>query len=706
MNGSTKLRMRRKPGSFWTIVVGAIFTTFLVLVSPVSKAHAQAVTPPNNSPCTKSPLPSACYKEIRIVNNTTQTIYPVIQASIQTQAALGDCPQGGDVWLQRALADTSKCHAVNSDYYVYVNPKTGVATGQTASVLLPWWAQPDAALSKDPGVDPYIDWWRAGRIYIFDDQTALNISYSVNSGRNGKLTKFVSGSPIVSCKPNTQTDSTPKFKNVCDSSTLSVYRAQPTLQHSAIGDEPYQLNEWTFADVGAVTTGGNLTSLNLNYNVSYVDQVYLPVAMEPISATFNVGYMGTVSETKTFRTILTNFVGPSTNPNWPVYNNPIINQTTKQKKYPNAGIRLPSPLDAFNFYMYPSYIDGNLSQPTIVPLSKPFDRTKLPVYLRNIEQNWTNCTTAPYTNCPLHGWYAPIKTVFDASYAAYLKNCWGDGKGPPYMKPVSGTNPSLETYLRFVHGWVPFRVDQPSGVACTPTQVPDLPLQSQPPNVLGYAPLNYITLQYDYDNLGAKAPYLFNVYTQLIHSAGFLNASAYAFSIDDHASFQNHPGTGLIFALGGPTGLPNTNQVPPPVPPFYEWYTAGISLGAPGAGQAWKSYGVCSSTASIPFPNANPGTIGLDPRILKAPCTITLSDDRNNKYQVMVKQLNWGGSFPDQIWPKFTPTAPKPNDPNVVGCPLNDVWCKVGINETALISDPSKPNKAPTFTLGTQPPNK
>ena len=60
----------------------------------------------------------------------------------------------------------------------------------------------------------------------------------------------------------------------------------------------------------------------------------------------------------------------------------------------------------------PSYIDGDTALPEIIA-------NKLPAYIGNIEQNWNNCTTSPFTNCPLHEWYAPIKLWFDKSYELY-----------------------------------------------------------------------------------------------------------------------------------------------------------------------------------------------------------------------------------------------------------------------------------------------
>ncbi|MFG1393038.1 hypothetical protein [Xanthobacter agilis] len=697
MQTGTDFRSRRQFRAAATRLAasGAAAAALLVALPP-QDATATSIAPPSCKPGNDK----TCYKEIRIINNTNGTIYAIIQGSIQTNPAI-NCAKG-DVWLQRALGDTKNCYVVANDYYAYVNPVRGILKGETVSVMVPWWS----ALNKDrdPKADSHVDWWRGGRIYIFDDQTALNDSYKVNAGRRGQSVAFASGSPAVKC--NTAT------KNACSASELKIYRVQPEIPGSAIMTQsPNQLNEWTFADVGPLAAGAELTSLNLNYNVSNVDQLYLPVAMEPIAPGYKIGYMGTLMSVTDWRARLVTFTGANANQtsttNWPIYNNP-IDAKTKKRRYPNAGIRVPSTLAAFNYYMSPAYIDGNTKLPEIIPLPTPFDRTKLPKLIRNIEVNWQNCTTAPYKNCPLKDWYTPIKQSFDKSYKTYLAKCWGNGQGPSYMAPLADGLPKLETYMRFLHGWVPFRVDKVGGKgACTAADVPDLPQTNEPPSQMGYAPVNYMKLQYDFEQLGAKGAQMFNPYTQLIHGSladGFLNASAYAFSIDDHESFQNHPGSGLIFAVGGGNGLPNKKKVPPAVPQFYEWYTAGVSLGKSPTSAGWKSYGICASETNREFSSDDPGTIGLNPKTTPSPCMITLRDTNNKKYQIKIMTFNATGTMPYQIWPEFTATGPKPFDPRIVVCPNTDDWCKY-TNETARRTDPNKPNKAPTFTLGTRAPN-
>jgi hypothetical protein len=637
----------------------------------------------------------ACTKEIRVWNNTSDTIYVVLQGSIQKTDAL-NCPLngkgGGDVWLQAALGDTSTCHTVHHDYYVYVNPKTGIARNSFVSINLPWWSK------RTPGADDvYIDWWRGGRISIFDDQVALNDSYAKLKGN--PQVAMVPTSPVMSCKN--------VANNKCLKNELQIFEVTPKAAISA--HTPFQLNEYTFADVAIVSpdgkTGGQFIGFNQNYNVSNVDQVYLPIAIEPVREPADIGYMGTTTAVDKFKTQLQAFTGADVNPTnptkWPIYNNPAVRG---QPVYPKAGIRVPSTLAVFNFYMNPSVFKvGNKNVPEIVP-AKP------PQLIADIMTQWTACTTSGQ-GCPQAKFYQEIDDAFANNYAAYIAN--PNCNPPPFLQPVKGSHPPappLFAYLRFIHGWVPFNTECKGAV-------PELPTADQPP-AGSRAPVDYIDVQYNFQTPSLAPKQWFNPYTQFIHGGvaqGGLAASAYAFSIDDHASFQNNSGGslpgGLIVAVGGDNGLPNKTQMPPPVPSFYKYFNFSVALGGPSAGGAkWDKYGICKTAADTPFPPVPPGVgyiMGVDPatRIISPskPCTVTLTDTKKRTYQITILKAKVP---PDPIWPPFQPSGGNNFDPTVVNCPSGAgvvppaQWC-VFTNEVAKTAAP--PN-APTYSLSTRGP--
>jgi hypothetical protein len=134
------------------------------------------------------------------------------------------------------------------------------------------------------------------------------------------------------------------------------------------------LNKFTFADVSPLTdngtSGGGSTDFNQGYNVSNVDQVYLPIAIEPVRQPGDIGYIGSTSLAATFRKTLADFTGPASNLSWPIYNDPT---TAGKLTYPKAGLRVPSTAELFNFYMKPStFPDGKT--PEIIPSTPPKGR--------------------------------------------------------------------------------------------------------------------------------------------------------------------------------------------------------------------------------------------------------------------------------------------------------------------------------------------
>jgi hypothetical protein len=591
-------------------------------------------------------LPAACTKEIRIYNNTPRPLWAVVQGSIQLTNALGGCTVaakgGGDVWLQAALGKTDECLAIKHNYYIFINPVAGIPKGGFVSVKLPWWSKQTTV------ADHYIDWWRGGRVIMFDDKTAFDEAYN---GQKDTPAALTNDSPRPRCNPD-------MAGSVCNN--VSVYQVK-----TPIGAHlPYQLNEYTFADVAEVTDngtkGGGFIGFNQGYNVSNVDQIYLPLAMEPVREPADVGYMGTTLSVADFRKQLNGFVKGGNA--WPVYNNPVVGGS---KTYPTAGVRVPSTQLAFAFYMNPSTFPGG--KPEMLPKNPP------PLVQGMIDQ-WNNCTKASPVGCPQSAFYKAVDTVFLANYKKYAATC---NNIPDWLKPVKNNpvKPKDTAYLFFIYGWVPFNV------ACGNEELPVV--QSVPP--ASHAVVDYNQMQYNYEVLAQTARW-FNPYTHLIHAAlddGGLDASAYAFSIDDHASYLNNSGVnvpgGLIFAVGGPKGLANGKPHAPPIPEVFKWFDFSIGLGHPEPGAAyWTKYGLCSETADVPFPTEFKGeafVLGIDPArtVIDAqhPCPVTFQDSENRKYQfIILKATNPGITLPQKpIWPAHEAGPPDFHDPKVVKCP-------------------------------------
>jgi hypothetical protein len=666
--------------------LAACLLVFIACYAGTAKA-ATSEPPPCPNTSTNVTLPPNCTKEIRILNNTENTIYVVLQGVIQLTNAV-DCPKtspttGGDVWLQAAFGDYGKCWAVTHDYYVYINPTSGIKKDEFASFSVPWW-------SKRPADAPdlYVDWWRGGRVYVFDDQTALKDSYANFTQKD--LATFAPGSPVVSCTAATG--------NACLSGELKIYEVTAGGKQNIAKHSPFQLNEFTFADVHPIDGGpdsAKFTDFNQGYNVSNVDQTYLPIAIEPVREPADIGWIGSISKVADFRKILKAFTGTTEDPtaNWPIYNNPEV-PATKKPMYPDAGIRVPSTFELLNFYMNPSTFPDGVTK-EIIPATPP----KL---VQDLMNQWTACTADKPVDCPDSAIYKEENTVFTDSYTTYIGNC---NNIPPYLMPVNGTKlPSLVAFLRFVYGWVPFNIN------CAE---PDLPTANMPP-AGSRAPIDYINVQYNYQTRSTAPKQWFNPYVRFIHAnppAG-LAATAYAFSIDDQASFVSNSGGslpgGLIIAVGGPKGLPNTDPLPPPLPPVYKYFSFTVALGGAETDTTrWKSYSLCGM-AAVPFrlDPTDAYNLGVDPAVTIIPpkCTITLTDSKNNEYQLEVLQA---GVPPNAIWPFFCSPTPSKGcsgfDHKVVSCPGGDAntWCKA-INETTT---PLAPNVSPVYSLSTPRPD-
>jgi len=682
-------------------IVGIVALLLLLVGGHAGNAEAQNI-PWHSCPTTTT---ADCTKEIRIYNNAGQrTLYVVWQGSIQLQPAIG-CAQG-DGWLQNALNDTANCYSVKNIYLAYINPTTGIPPGQFVSIQIPWYSK-----TTDGGDDKAVDWWRASRIYIFDDQTALNESF-LNSN---KRIPAPLAAPVISCTSGGIAN------NKCIPNELQIFRLAPDSTAQIADATPMQLNEFTFGDIPELglrncnVNPANCT-LNVNFNVSYVDHVYLPIAIGPIVPAKNIGYMGTIMPRGDFQTALRTFSGcptgtpaPCTNPTkWPVYNNP-------NGIYKNAGVKLPSTLAAFNYYMSPG-VDLH-QNPILLPSSTDPGSwpNPAPDTLQQTANNWTICTPpSPPSACPLAAQYVPIYEAFNLNYQSYLNTC-PEAQRPPFLQPLPNSNPARPknqfAFWRNLHGWVEFeslncpiiapgRVKLPVS-SLPPTGTPSPPLSG--PGQSGAAPINYISLQYNWDQIPQPAPRLwFNAYTRFIHDT--IKANAYAFSIDDAASVMNIGASGLILTIGGANGLENTSQFPPPLSDWFQWYMFNIGLGAGGGG--WKSYSFCGAPEQL-FQNKydadHPPGFGLNPAHLKFPCTMKFFGNNGKTYQFVIQKA---GIPQKAIWPPFnTSGTGQGADPTVISCPdpTDTTWCPF-INEIAKPGT-DNPTAVPTYTLSTRGPN-
>ena len=203
----------------------------------------------------------------------------------------------------------------------------------------------------------------------------------------------------------------------------------------------------------------------------------------------------------------------------------------------------------------------------------------------------------------------------------------------------------------------------------------------------------YIQLQYNFGTASTPTQ-LFNSFTELVHSTKYLNANSYAFSVDDAAGFQSHPGQGLIVVMGGAYGLPNDTPVVLPAD-FSKDFEIDLGDTIAQNRPLWKSYGICKNSVDTNFPplppNAKNGsrTIIVDTLLnnisASNPCLITVTDANNKMYQIQAMK-----KVP---WPPFVSIENRHHDTTVVSCPNGagivpaNSWCDL-INELSVPAEP------------------
>ncbi|OGT55131.1 MAG: hypothetical protein A3F17_08735 [Gammaproteobacteria bacterium RIFCSPHIGHO2_12_FULL_41_15] len=253
------------------LINGSVLAALLVPVVAFSSIGVPAV--PNDD------VPN---KSITIYNDTNKTIYPVIES--------GTDSSGFDNLLSARFGSqiTRKDH-----YRLYLGGITGIPANQKLTFNLPLYT---VTGSTGPMTDHYIDWWNGARVYLYGDSGAIKNLYNND----------VSQDQAQSVKP-IQVSGVAVGGVSVDSYAFDDFHNQgPSIS------DPFQLLEW---NLGAVAADKTFNSVPVDFDVSYVDAAYLPVAMEDDSAA-SYGYSGSADNGDDFNTALINFISTG----WPTYN--------------------------------------------------------------------------------------------------------------------------------------------------------------------------------------------------------------------------------------------------------------------------------------------------------------------------------------------------------------------------------------------------
>jgi hypothetical protein len=664
------------------LVLAAAVLTAASLLSPFARAQVAGCD---------SPSPRKVQdKRVNIKNNSGVPIYVVLETA--KQDLLDENKRAHDRWLQAAFQPTKGTYASTYLYRAYVNPQNGIAKGETVSVTVPFYTQLE--LKPCPNKpDQYINWWRALRIYVYDDPGAIKKAYDTdtNPANAVPISRFAPfAAPVPTC-------------TACFA-PLVVYRIQTGGDKHGVSlpaVDPSQLLEFTFATVTPFPKPLKIDYGFVDYDISSVDQVYLSVAMDPVNNPF-IGFIGSVLGRDIFSDRLTKFRNDFSWPKykWPAY---VTNQTA---------IRLPGTFNVMNEIAHPG------APPPLVPAGAAIKA--LPV-VQKMEKLWDECCGANWPSKPCQkpspssttcNKMAQVAELFEKNYDNYKKLC---------RTPVKLDRDKM---LARVYGWVPFNSCEPPPNGKVSNELKDTPGIGPGPTPtpkqkeVEYHKITdaYVDLQY-HSPPDPKTFGDFNRYTELIHSAKYLHVGEYAFSIDDAAGNMLEVGDGVNITVGGAQGLDNIN-------PYDPWRFFLFNVGSPEeTGITWKKYRVCTAEKLPACASLAPdrdmketgvskgkiGYAGIKIGAVPCPCVIVLQDSNKALYKVLVKKL-----------PQPPPTHPinKEGEPPTandngwkaksgdgflnVGCygtETSFVWCK-GVQPAA-----EPPGKIPAvYHVNTGPP--
>jgi hypothetical protein len=334
-------------------------------------------------------------------------------------------------------------------YSLYLNISdqvVGVPANQSISIQVP---------QEQDG----ISWWNAARVYVYNQTPPAP---------NPKVQGSVSGFPV----------------HVDEQGT-----GLPL-------DDPYQFAEYTFDN-----SGGNY----VGYDVSYVDSVYLPLAIEVEDG--SVGYSGTDKNLSEFQSIIADFVK---NQQWPYF---FLSNETPYYSIPGG----------FNLFALDQARSSHDSSKFMLQGDRVAQEGST-VGLENVVARWKKAMSPDFcSDCETQ---SPFCNAFQKN-ATDVWNAFKEDGGSTTDEAITGR------ILGFTDAFGPTLSQQDisleEGITTDPSGGTKYP---------------------DY-----TSKYNLNPYVRLIHHD--LNANVYAFSIDDAVGFVRVPGTGITITVGGLKGLKN-----------------------------------------------------------------------------------------------------------------------------------------------------
>jgi hypothetical protein len=613
----------------------------LLVLSVLSISMGNTVAAAQTVDCTGGQSPNMT---IVIYNNSTDfNIYPVLFAG---------APSPTDTWMQACFKLTDA--QVNSgdfpypretQYRMYIaccaEGENGIAPGGSVTITLPLYS---------PLVNPInpklagqlIDWWQGGGINFYKSAAGTTPPAELQQHWNNDQTAGRNITP-VSNPPS------------CAGCTLHFFIAPNSIPNY----DPQQLTEYTLGaqpvnpDHAMPQQPARLwVPDNVDYDVSYVNYVYMPAVMEPFENPL-IGYIGSPSRIADVTSAIDSWLGSSLGSGWPLYKG--SDGSTVPGKAPSA----------LEIFLNTSAFDN-----TSVFIPAPAESA--PIMAMEIE--WKTCAGNPGGGaiCPLIN---DVTALLQANYDHYEDVGLHDPHTWTYVWQCKGdpVKESDRLTLAHLYGWTPF-IENCANTAAN--QLYDTPGYNDPSRNPNYQMVKdeFDQLQYWVNVL--KGDYgTFDPYVALVHGPTYINAPyTYAYSVDDAVGNMQTDGTGLVIAVGGPEHLPNPDHATPNVNfPFgyHSPYNGGIDFTEYGRCTMTPDTATVSYFTSFAIPE---GIVDTPSSIVN--CPISMKDSEERVYHFKLKDQP--NAFPTNPFP--TPEERMEANSRFIDCSLNSGqqlnWCQ------------------------------
>lgn len=504
--------------------------------------------------------PTPPTKTITIYNNSDQVMYAVLQAPIQFGKDVHD------LWMQAELgieeADyLTRPFVTTRLYRAWINHGSGgIPPGGSVTVTVPFYTQLQPWTQANSGTvqDQFIDWWNAMRVYVFDGKDAADAAYNFSQDNPPPGVPVKPVLPPYPITPMTGA-AVPTCNGGCSLDLRSYYIGFPN-------GIPGQLVEYTFAAAEGPPNQSkfSIDRSKVNYNISAVDSIYLPVAIGASgNNTAGNTFLGSTLSVRNFQSALNEFTLQGSL--WPYFipayflpSNSII-AVPSPNGPPNGINAYPEPqVPSANFMFAESYRVPAPAPPTLTSdADPPWVKQKSYGELGDVGQGtldlWNKCTTGAGTSKTC----TQIQSIRDFFVADY-KACFGTA-------PNLNDPNVLHAFVRDVYGWVQFDGCADSLATKNPAHYPA-------------AIRTFCDLMYNFFTV-TDASDVFDPYVKLVHVA--LASNAYAFSIDDEQAFKSIAGTGVIITIAGAHGLEDSTQTDLPTAANYSKFcqSGGVARG-------------------------------------------------------------------------------------------------------------------------------